>query len=255
MTLPHSCRIRNGVYYCYNVGLFSAEHQDRQSNNKGSVLDVVSAIPGHSSSNASVTFKRLCNHYPELNTRSIQLRINGSGRETPVADSATLIEIAYVLPGRLAAAFRRAGADLVRRALGGDLSLIDEIERRHRNLARTAEQQFLCGATESQAVEISSKAIFWDPEKFDRCKGEVRGTMGSVYIVTSPLVGVAKIGFWKGTLSALRSRYVVYYGQEIRLWAFAAEDCRMAEAACHTALAPYRLSNELFRGESINHYV
>jgi hypothetical protein len=51
-----------------------------------------------------------------------------------MADAATLIQIAYLLPSRQAAAFRRASADVVRRMLGGDGSIVTEIERRHANI-------------------------------------------------------------------------------------------------------------------------
>jgi hypothetical protein len=48
--------------------------------------------------------------------------------------------------------FRRAGADKVRRVLGGDVTLLDEIERRHAEIARTEQEAFLLGASTSQAV-------------------------------------------------------------------------------------------------------
>ena len=37
----------------------------------------------------------------------MKIRINGKGRETPVADAATLIEIAWLCPGKAAVALRR----------------------------------------------------------------------------------------------------------------------------------------------------
>ncbi len=49
---------------------------------------------------------------------------------TPVADAATatVVEIAWLLPGK-ATAFRRKGAESVCPLLGGDLRLVDEIHR------------------------------------------------------------------------------------------------------------------------------
>ena len=76
-------------------------------------------------------------------TKCHKLRINGKGRETPVADAATLVEIAWLCPGKAAVQFRRKGAESVCRMLGGDLTLVDEIQRRHAQMAGTAEQEFL----------------------------------------------------------------------------------------------------------------
>ena len=80
---------------------------------------------------------------PDLHARCMHLKINNHGRETPVADAATLVEIAWPLPGKAATQFRRNGAGIVCRMLGGDLSLMDEIQRRHAQVASTAEQEFL----------------------------------------------------------------------------------------------------------------
>ena len=73
----------------------------------------------------------------------MKLRTNGKGRETPVAFVATLVEIAWLLPSKSAGAFRRKGAESVCRMLGGDLSLVDEIQRKHAQVAGTAEEEFL----------------------------------------------------------------------------------------------------------------
>ena len=54
-----------------------------------------------------------------------KLKINDKGRETPVADAATLVEIAWLCPGKAAVTFRRKGAESVCRMLHGDLSLVE----------------------------------------------------------------------------------------------------------------------------------
>jgi hypothetical protein len=113
------------------------------------------AITSCAQSHVTQMFARLVQQYPEFNPPGVKvakLRINGSGRETPVADAATLIEIAFLLPGNKARDFRRAGADKVRRVLGGDVTLLDEIDRRHAKIARTEQEAFLLGASTSQAV-------------------------------------------------------------------------------------------------------
>ena len=74
---------------------------------QASVLDLIKMVTGLPSRNAANYFNRLD---PELSTKCRQLRINGKGRETPVADAPTCIEIIWVLPGKAAKEFRRASA-------------------------------------------------------------------------------------------------------------------------------------------------
>ena len=81
--------------------------------------------------------------HPELTPKWCKLRINGKSKQTPVTDAATLVEVAWLCPGKAAVKFRRNGAESVCRMLGGDLALVDEIQRRHAEVAGTAEEDFL----------------------------------------------------------------------------------------------------------------
>lgn len=231
-----------------------------KATNKGSVYDVVMAVSGCGQAWVTKTFTRLCRQYPEFGAHGGKIqrtRINGRGKMTPVASGLTLIEIAYVLPGKTATAFRRSSAAMVCRMLGGDLSIIDEVEKRHAYIAASSEGAFLSGLQEQQSSKISARSLLWDESKFDQlaelvAKKDVRGF---VYLVTSPDVNMVKIGSWRGSIPELRSRYVTYYGQDLQMWAFESEDCISAERACHQALAQYRISNELFRPEHIGQYL
>lgn len=98
------------------------------------------------------------NTKPEYLRRSVKLQINGVGRETPVADAATLIEMAWDLPGRRARDFCRACADGVRRVMGGDVSLVDEIERRHADIAGTEEERFLLGSNSENKTQVVDRS-------------------------------------------------------------------------------------------------
>jgi hypothetical protein len=57
-----------------------------------------------------------------------QLRINNKGRETPVADARTCVEIIWCLPGKAAKEFRRACAHYITRILTGDSSVIVDVQ-------------------------------------------------------------------------------------------------------------------------------
>lgn len=110
---------------------------------KGSVIDIIRMVTGYQSKDATNYFNRLSTN---LSTRCRQLRINGKGRETWVADAPTLVEIIWELPGKAAKAFRRTCAQYICRILGGDLSLVTEIEARN---VRTAPEvkQFMTAHT------------------------------------------------------------------------------------------------------------
>ncbi|KAG5186211.1 hypothetical protein JKP88DRAFT_156894 [Tribonema minus] len=122
--------------------------------NKGSVIDVIKIVQSCNASDASTYCKRLLDDIgTDLGTRCVQLRINSKGRLTPCADAKTLVEIVWSLPGKAAREFRRQSAANVCRVLGGDLSIVQEVEARHHALQQTeggrAAQKFLLEDSES----------------------------------------------------------------------------------------------------------
>ena len=125
---------------------------------QGSVLDVIRLVnPNLSSGNAANTFKVLTTH---MTIAHSHISINGKGKPTPVADARTLIEIIWALPGRVAQEFRRASAVTVCRVLGGDVSLVEEIESRNATLQHTeagrSTQTFLTNQAGELTVAQSS---------------------------------------------------------------------------------------------------
>jgi hypothetical protein len=124
---------------------------------KGSVIDVVRLVnPNLTSSNASNTLTKLTS---DMGVQYTQLKINGKGRPTPVADARTLVEIVWALPGKAARDFRRSSAQTVCRVLGGDLRLVAEIESRHHTLQQSeagqAAQEVLLQKDDERAVKRS----------------------------------------------------------------------------------------------------
>lgn len=158
---------------------------------KGSVMDTIRMVLKCSSGTANTYLSRLFIDSPELTTRSGQIRINGKGKFTPVADAKTLIEIVWLLPGKKAREFRRQSSEKVCRLLGGDPSLVSEIEARHATLQSTEQgretQAFLLAGRE-EAIETSdgmpagpakkarSEAPFW----FDYASDEQKRAFVSV---------------------------------------------------------------------------
>lgn len=88
-----------------------------------------------------------------LSERVRRIKINGKGRETPVSDAKTIVEIIWLLPAGAAREFRRQSAETITRVLGGDTSLCEEIEQRCGRLQSTEEgrayQQFMTGGESS----------------------------------------------------------------------------------------------------------
>ena len=99
-----------------------------------SVIDVTKAITGKDHKGASAVVLNLSE---ELSQKIRHLRINGKGRETPVADIPTLVEIIWELPGKAAKKFRRTSAKYIVRILGGDPALVDEIKAQDAMLQST----------------------------------------------------------------------------------------------------------------------
>jgi hypothetical protein len=125
---------------------------------RGSVIDVIRLInPNLTSGNATNVLNNLTKDNSAVASGISQLRINGKGKLTPLADARTLVEIVWALPGKAARDFRRSSAQTVCRVLGGDLSLVEEIEVRHHTLQQSEEgkaaQDFLVQADGSQVVK------------------------------------------------------------------------------------------------------
>lgn len=114
-------------------------------------------------SNTGEVWSRISAQFPDINEKIANFQFPGRGqRVTPVADTPTLVEIAWLCPGRAAKEFRRKGAITLCRALGGDLTLVDEIETRHRAISGTEEQQTLLAGTGVSVARANHSEILRD---------------------------------------------------------------------------------------------
>ena len=82
-----------------------------------------------------------------------------------------------------------------------------------------------------------------------------RNTSGFIYIVSSPLIGVVKIGYWTGYESGLYSRYRMVYGQDVILQHKYVEDVREVEKEIHNYFNEYNISGELFEKDKLELYI
>jgi hypothetical protein len=96
-----------------------------------SLVDVGVILTGKEARHAAEDLRGIISKHPDLAEKIGQIKFGGRGNhETPVPqDLPTLIEVIFLLPGRAAAQVRQAAAQIFVRYLGGDLSLIGEVER------------------------------------------------------------------------------------------------------------------------------
>lgn len=69
---------------------------------------------------------------------------------------------------------------------------------------------------------------------------------GFVYIATSPLLPVIKVGMWTGAECTLWSRYLTYYGPELTIDSILIANPADVETSLHAILNPFALGGELF---------
>lgn len=96
-----------------------------------SICDVIAAVTGQSAEASRKLWARLLEAHPTLADicTSVQFPMNGPGRPhaTPATDAKGIVQIVMVLPGNVAADYRRRMSDVIVRYMGGDPSLVDEI--------------------------------------------------------------------------------------------------------------------------------
>ena len=95
-----------------------------------SLVDVTGILCDKNSNDSAEVVRTIVNRH-DLKDKLLQVKFGGRGghRESLVPkDLAALIEIIFLLPGRAAAQVRRVAAQIFVRYLGGDLTLIQEVE-------------------------------------------------------------------------------------------------------------------------------
>ena len=161
---------------------------------KGSVYDVVQLVTGCDKFHTSETFAGIVAKFPEVDEKVVNLKFPGRGqRPTPVAYLKDLVEIAWLCPGKHAKEFRRTGAVTLCRALGGDLSLVDEIRERHSTVTAEDQEALLAG-TGVTAAEANGQALVVSAE--DRRALKLRNDREALEIVEKAGEMSKRIKLW-----------------------------------------------------------
>ena len=78
------------------------------------------------------TWRRMVEAHPELRTicpvKKLNARGRGGNRETPAVDARGIVQVLMALPGKAAVRYRLKAADVLVRYLGGDLTLVAEVQ-------------------------------------------------------------------------------------------------------------------------------
>lgn len=135
-----------------------------KASGKASMIGVVRLITRCNSSAASMRLIRLFaqdNSIPSIESRTTYIRINGKDNITPVTDLKTILEMIWKLPGIASVRFRHKSAETMCRVMGGDLSLLRDIEQNNL-MWRSADggeviQQALLEPIEFKEAETSSR--------------------------------------------------------------------------------------------------
>ena len=154
---------------------------------KVSVFDLIEAVTGQVGQ-GRMMFKRLIQDHPEVVTLCYNLKFEGPGqRLTPVTDARGAVTFINLLPGRNAATFRAASADVFVRFMGGDPSLIDEIQR-------NAEAQQALPAT--SPARLFGEDVQARGQARRRPTGTYTASSSTLAIESGPLPGFDKPGVY-----------------------------------------------------------
>ena len=182
-----------------------------QATQKGSIYDVIQLVTQGNPKYSARVLARLNVDHPDLHPKQMKLKINGKGKETPVADAVTLVEIAWWLPGKKAASFKRKGAETVCHMLGGDLALVDEIQRRHTQVAGTAEEEFLLAGNQGNGNWVALPELYYNLEQLQQMQAAAAAIVACKEGIQQCSIVLHKFPMSKYT------QYVQLRGQETQL--------------------------------------
>jgi hypothetical protein len=118
-----------------------------------SVIDVTVAVTGQSRDGARKIMSRLFEEYSTIATKCLDYNFPGfRGPATPVAPISVIVEYIMLLPGKAAALQRERVSSIFVRYIGGDLSLIGEVQALHQA------QQILQQVPETQRTPVQQLA-------------------------------------------------------------------------------------------------
>ena len=146
------------------------------------LIDIAMMFTGMDNNHSAQAIRNLIREHTEVNYRIVNFKFPGRGQRTvDVANLATALEFAFLLPGRAAARVRRQAATLLVRYLGGDTRLIDEVCQNRRVQEALAAAPAEALTPDEQAVRLCGEAVEAHAEA-------APSTEGSVFVPCNPLI-------------------------------------------------------------------
>ena len=94
------------------------------------LIDVIAILTKKNKNDSSLVWRRLEGYSRAVQSNCLDGTFPGNSRRTPIAkDLKTLIQVIFMLPGREASLVRQAAAEVFVRFMGGDLTLIQDVQR------------------------------------------------------------------------------------------------------------------------------
>ena len=211
----------------------------------GSVYDLIRVVVDCEAKHCPMYYKRL----PIENTTNCGIaRIEGRGRATPVADAKTLIEIVWALGGKKAKQFRVQCAEYICRVLGGDPSLVREMEIRAEHTPQEQRDFFMRNVsvpgTPLPPLEdreyLNNRVDAADA--FSEIKNAIKKAMPTakqdVYMYVQAYISDTLLGMWPGIFMDQHNIPRKYNGPDVMIKEQLAARYSMQKAAVQMLLHP-----------------
>jgi hypothetical protein len=203
-----------------------------------SVYDVIRIVTG--TTNPHIVCARVRETHREVLTNTVNFKFDGLGqRDTPVTDAAGIIEIINLLPGPRAARFRRAGAKVLVRVLGGDETLIAEIRENVERMEALASQAVESGVQhpmlqfkmpEGSNTTMAQRTTIFSPYMNGKTIGDFTGPCTYILLFTHEEKIAIKFGWSRNIKERMREHARTY--PDMRIWCVLA--CASVEHAEET---------------------
>lgn len=209
-----------------------------------SVIDVIESMTGFKKDTAAYTLKELCTKYPEIQT-TLHKFPGARQRPTHCADIKLIIKIIILLPCKSITGIRSKAAELIVRYVGGDLTLVAEVERNNElqqelsgfpDSEKTPEQ-LLAGAC-AESVRVNSL-----PQKPVELSISTRclDNLGEhLYVLKIPSKHAIRPGRTKD-LDARLQQHRRDFGYDAHIVLYA-PNCGHVEKTLHRHLKPWRIN-------------
>lgn len=218
-----------------------------------SIISVIRRINNIDSSCAGSRLGELETSYPHLRDSIKRIKINGKGHQTPCVDMQTLLEIVWLLPSKCAKEFRRKSCYQICRLIGGDESLIPEIEARSKfwssTLTRMEQREQLLKPMKDFKHTMAEERVREKDvqmELAETLKGtiEVRTESGDIDVLTEKeLIEVKVHDKWKNAVGQVLAYGMDYPTKRKRIHLFG--DINDAESAVRNTRLCVKLCNQL----------